>query len=165
MKPVSISRKDGLVEPVPLGINRVHTAGGSGCPSSAKQENPRNLTQVPVKLNILSILSLNYTFFDRKNLEKFLFPEVCDTQSSLPNTVKSARTGCCCSEFPGGRDTHRCSSSPSFPLRPHSHSTNLFHSMIRAAPQLPHPAHHRASLSPLCHVAQRPKERNWELGM
>lgn len=138
-KPISLSS---LREQLPI-----------SCPKE-KKKSPWSLTQMSVKLNIPSVLSL-------KNLEKFPSFLKCSTSRALSNTVKSFWVGSCFSEFPGSIDTHHCSSSPSFPLHPHSHMTNFFHSIIRTATQLLHPTHYLALLFPFCHIAQQPKDRNW----
>lgn len=44
--------------------------------------------------------------------------------------------------FLGCRDTHHCSSSPYFPLNPHSDMTNFFHFVIQTATPSPHPTYY-----------------------
>lgn len=119
-----------------------------------------------VKLNILSVLSLNYVLFNekyRQNLEKF--PSFLNIQSSLQHCQEFLSRLLLFSVLPGSIDTHHCSSSPPFPLHPHSHMTNFFHSITRTTTQLLHPTHYLALLSLFCHIAQQPKDRNWQLCM
>lgn len=128
-----------------------------------EKKNPWNLTEVSVKLNILSVLSLNYILFNekyRKNLEKFLSYLNCSTSRACFNTVKSPWVGCCSSVFPGSTDTHHCSSAPSFPLHPHSHMANFFHSITRTTTQLFRPTHYHASLSLYFHRTPTTQDRN-----